>query len=147
MDKEMWTPPLRKLYLFIYLSLIGISLWYMLEIFHTGDREKMFSWIGYGILFFPLLHQLWNCIQMGWSRWRTRLLVKKKRILYETIQDIEFLKDAECSICLEEFKPKDPVIMLECGCFQIYHPSCIQSWLNVNMSCPLCRDQPLVQTF
>uniref|UniRef100_A0A8D2J726 E3 ubiquitin-protein ligase ZNRF1 n=1 Tax=Varanus komodoensis TaxID=61221 RepID=A0A8D2J726_VARKO len=44
-------------------------------------------------------------------------------------------KDAgECVICLEELLQGDTIARLPCLC--IYHKSCIDSWFEVNRSCP-----------
>ena len=43
----------------------------------------------------------------------------------------------ECTICLNEFTDKETIIRLPC--FHCYHLSCIQSWFQINRSCPTCR--------
>ncbi|XP_064414491.1 E3 ubiquitin-protein ligase znrf1 isoform X1 [Latimeria chalumnae] len=40
----------------------------------------------------------------------------------------------ECVICLEEMQQGDTIARLPCLC--IYHKSCIDSWFEVNRSCP-----------
>uniref|UniRef100_A0A2I2YBR2 E3 ubiquitin-protein ligase ZNRF1 n=1 Tax=Gorilla gorilla gorilla TaxID=9595 RepID=A0A2I2YBR2_GORGO len=52
----------------------------------------------------------------------------------ETAYDV-LTKDAgECVICLEELLQGDTIARLPCLC--IYHKSCIDSWFEVNRSCP-----------
>ncbi|GAV90684.1 zf-RING_2 domain-containing protein [Cephalotus follicularis] len=45
----------------------------------------------------------------------------------------------DCSICLEEFKDKDMLIILP-HCNHMFHKLCIHQWLLRNQHCPLCRD-------
>ncbi|XP_054631653.1 E3 ubiquitin-protein ligase znrf1 isoform X4 [Dunckerocampus dactyliophorus] len=40
----------------------------------------------------------------------------------------------ECVICLEELQQGDAVARLPCLC--VYHKSCIDSWFEINRSCP-----------
>eukprot|EP01052_Picozoa_sp_SAG31_P054037 SAG31_NODE_14161_length_824_cov_1.028966_1_plen_152_part_00 len=49
--------------------------------------------------------------------------------------DEEFLE--KCSICLGEFEHGELVQALP-TCTHIFHPDCIQSWLRVRHTCPLC---------
>ncbi|KAI3748491.1 hypothetical protein L6452_11591 [Arctium lappa] len=44
-----------------------------------------------------------------------------------------------CSICLADYKPADVLRLLpECGHF--FHVSCIDKWLKVHPTCPVCRN-------
>lgn len=43
----------------------------------------------------------------------------------------------ECIICLEPFTEGDPLRTLPC--MHRYHKPCIDSWLTVRLSCPLCN--------
>ncbi|PNI91829.1 LOW QUALITY PROTEIN: ZNRF1 isoform 3 [Pan troglodytes] len=53
----------------------------------------------------------------------------------ENWEDDVLTKDAgECVICLEELLQGDTIARLPCLC--IYHKSCIDSWFEVNRSCP-----------
>lgn len=45
--------------------------------------------------------------------------------------------DSECSICKDEFVDSDLVKRLNCTHF--FHSSCIDEWLTINKSCPLCK--------
>ena len=41
---------------------------------------------------------------------------------------------SECAVCLETMSE---YTTLKCG--HMYHPRCIQKWLNQSMTCPMCR--------
>ncbi|KAK1409717.1 hypothetical protein QVD17_36246 [Tagetes erecta] len=44
-----------------------------------------------------------------------------------------------CSICLAEYKQEDLVRLLpKCG--HLFHVSCVDTWLKVRPSCPVCRN-------
>ena len=42
-----------------------------------------------------------------------------------------------CMICLEQLKPGEKVIVLECG--HPFHKECINPWLKIHSECPNCR--------
>lgn len=49
------------------------------------------------------------------------------------------LDSMQCSICLEDVAPSDGTF---CGkqCGKVMHKACIQGWLRINRTCPLCRE-------
>ncbi|KAE8699783.1 RING-H2 finger protein ATL68 [Hibiscus syriacus] len=47
-----------------------------------------------------------------------------------------------CSICLCEFKDSDMLRMMP-ECRHYFHVFCIDYWLKLNGSCPVCRNSPL----
>jgi hypothetical protein len=49
--------------------------------------------------------------------------------------------DLMCCICLTELSTGSSaaVRMPQHCCSHVFHSDCIQEWLNVNMTCPLCR--------
>ncbi|XP_021769586.1 RING-H2 finger protein ATL70-like [Chenopodium quinoa] len=47
-----------------------------------------------------------------------------------------------CSICLADYKGKDVLRLLpECG--HAFHLKCVDPWLRVHPTCPVCRTSPL----
>lgn len=46
--------------------------------------------------------------------------------------------EATCSICLEEFEEGSMVRELPCG--HLFHSGCVDKWLSLNPTCPLCRE-------
>ncbi|XP_031480942.1 E3 ubiquitin-protein ligase At4g11680-like [Nymphaea colorata] len=57
----------------------------------------------------------------------------------EKLSTCEHPKDteSECCICLAEYKDKDEVRELPCS--HIFHLRCIDKWLTIISSCPLCK--------
>ncbi|KAK7268557.1 hypothetical protein RIF29_21258 [Crotalaria pallida] len=48
-----------------------------------------------------------------------------------------------CSICLADYKDSDSELLRllpDCGHF--FHKECVDMWLRLNMSCPVCRNSP-----
>nr|KAF6408749.1 zinc and ring finger 1 [Molossus molossus] len=77
-----------------------------------------------------LQRQLWRT-ECCWDHLRTEY----PRPHLENGEDDVLTKDAgECVICLEELLQGDTIARLPCLC--IYHKSCIDSWFEVNRSCP-----------
>ena len=56
----------------------------------------------------------------------------------DSLEEIDITdKDITCSICLEDFTENTQLIQLNCD--HMYHPDCINGWLQRQPSCPLCR--------
>ena len=48
---------------------------------------------------------------------------------------------AECSICLSDFSVGDKCRLLGCHPTHVFHAACIDNWLQLNASCPICRQE------
>jgi hypothetical protein len=49
--------------------------------------------------------------------------------------------DNVCSICLSEYKPMETLRSIP-QCNHHFHADCIDVWLKMNATCPLCRNLP-----
>lgn len=49
--------------------------------------------------------------------------------------------DSTCAICLSEYQPKDTLRTVP-ECNHYFHSSCIDEWLKLNATCPVCRNSP-----
>ncbi|XP_076931077.1 RING-H2 finger protein ATL20-like [Bidens hawaiensis] len=49
--------------------------------------------------------------------------------------------DSTCSICLSEYKPKESLRTIP-ECNHYFHADCIDEWLKLNATCPVCRNMP-----
>ncbi|KAI3907048.1 hypothetical protein MKX01_027949 [Papaver californicum] len=58
-------------------------------------------------------------------------------------QSLRFLnpENTVCSICLSDYKPKDTLKSIP-ECNHYFHVNCIDGWLRMNGSCPVCRKSP-----
>ena len=52
-------------------------------------------------------------------------------------QDVKYLENQECTICLESFRTGDNIRILPC--FHQYHKKCIDTWLGQEETCPICK--------
>ncbi|ORY35545.1 hypothetical protein BCR39DRAFT_555693 [Naematelia encephala] len=43
----------------------------------------------------------------------------------------------DCPVCKEDFTVGDEVMRVPCA--HVFHPDCLQPWLKINGSCPVCR--------
>ncbi|KAG6709913.1 hypothetical protein I3843_06G147900 [Carya illinoinensis] len=51
---------------------------------------------------------------------------------------------SSCSICLADYKDTDVLRLLpQCG--HLFHLKCVDSWLRLHASCPVCRNSPLAE--
>ncbi|KAG1361390.1 RING-H2 finger protein ATL1 [Cocos nucifera] len=44
----------------------------------------------------------------------------------------------ECAVCLNEFQEEERIRLLP-NCLHVFHIDCIDTWLQTNANCPLCR--------
>jgi hypothetical protein len=49
--------------------------------------------------------------------------------------------DATCAICLSEYEPKETLRTIP-QCQHCFHADCIDEWLKLNGTCPVCRNSP-----
>ncbi|XP_052210144.1 putative RING-H2 finger protein ATL21B isoform X1 [Diospyros lotus] len=50
--------------------------------------------------------------------------------------------DNTCSICLAEYQPKETLRTIP-DCNHYFHAACVDEWLKMNATCPLCRNTPV----
>ncbi|KAH7425949.1 hypothetical protein KP509_11G079100 [Ceratopteris richardii] len=50
--------------------------------------------------------------------------------------------DASCSICLADYRNGELIRMLP-DCKHSFHADCVDAWLRLHASCPMCRTSPL----
>ncbi|KAL3829698.1 hypothetical protein ACJIZ3_018500 [Penstemon smallii] len=50
--------------------------------------------------------------------------------------------DTVCSICLCEYRESEMLRLLP-DCRHCFHVMCVDAWLKLNASCPVCRNSPL----
>lgn len=50
--------------------------------------------------------------------------------------------DTVCAICLCEYKDGEMLRLLP-DCKHYFHVTCVDAWLKLNASCPVCRNSPL----
>ncbi|KAL2902779.1 putative RING-H2 finger protein ATL69 [Bienertia sinuspersici] len=49
--------------------------------------------------------------------------------------------DNTCPICLSEYQPKETLRTIP-ECKHYFHADCVDEWLRINATCPLCRNSP-----
>ncbi|XP_031103912.1 E3 ubiquitin-protein ligase ATL31 [Ipomoea triloba] len=58
---------------------------------------------------------------------------------YAEVKDQRIGKGAlECAVCLNEFED-DETLRLIPKCDHVFHPECIDAWLEAHVTCPVCR--------
>ncbi|XP_074592562.1 RING-H2 finger protein ATL1-like [Curcuma longa] len=57
--------------------------------------------------------------------------------------DIE--QRSQCAVCLNEFQNMERLKLLP-GCSHTFHIDCIETWLQFNQNCPLCRSDVTAST-
>lgn len=64
------------------------------------------------------------------------------KVVYSSAQPLPHLQDTACSICLADYKEGEILRMLP-DCRHMFHAPCIDAWLRLHASCPMCRTSPL----
>eukprot|EP00249_Psilotum_nudum_P005764 c19186_g1_i1 orf=988-1557(-) len=64
------------------------------------------------------------------------------KIVYNDRQPLPHREDISCSICLADYKDSEILRMLP-DCRHVFHVPCIDAWLRLQASCPMCRTSPL----
>ena len=49
-----------------------------------------------------------------------------------------------CIICTQDIKLGQDIIILNCPGHHYFHANCIKSWLNVKLTCPVCRNENIL---
>ncbi|PIN07127.1 hypothetical protein CDL12_20309 [Handroanthus impetiginosus] len=58
---------------------------------------------------------------------------------YSEVKDHKIGKGTlECAVCLNEFEENDTLRLLP-KCDHVFHPECIDAWLESHVTCPVCR--------
>lgn len=58
---------------------------------------------------------------------------------YSEVKGLQIGKGAlECAVCLNEFED-DETLRLIPKCDHVFHPECIDAWLESHVTCPVCR--------
>ncbi|GKC71237.1 zinc finger, RING/FYVE/PHD-type containing protein [Tanacetum coccineum] len=59
--------------------------------------------------------------------------------MYSTIKDIKLGQHVlECAVCLNEFRDHEALRLLP-ECSHVFHRECIDEWLGLHVTCPVCR--------
>ncbi|CAN8267869.1 unnamed protein product [Cochlearia groenlandica] len=53
----------------------------------------------------------------------------------------KYVGDTACSICLSEYVEEEMLRMMP-ECKHYFHVACLDTWLKLNGSCPVCRNSP-----
>ncbi|KAK7340329.1 hypothetical protein VNO77_21031 [Canavalia gladiata] len=61
---------------------------------------------------------------------------------YKTNVGTTYGHDTSCSICIADYKESEILRMMP-QCYHYFHRDCVDLWLKVNASCPICRNSPL----
>lgn len=64
------------------------------------------------------------------------------KLVYSEKQPLPPPQDTSCSICLADYKDCE-ILRLLPDCRHVFHAACIDAWLRLHASCPMCRSSPL----
>lgn len=103
--------------------------------FNIENPIIQFASIGFG---FTLYLTYIYCIIRRYQLYKFNL-IHDRFTIKSTFQDnIDVKKNEYCIICLHDFVSGKATKLL-CKCNSYYHSECINKWLSINNTCPLCR--------
>ncbi|KAK4725216.1 hypothetical protein R3W88_027995 [Solanum pinnatisectum] len=80
-----------------------------------------------------------NCVDVEMRIDIEATLLSNPKLLYSEAK-VNYC--TSCSICLGDYNDNDMLRLLqECG--HLFHLKCVDPWLMLNPSCPICRTSPL----
>ncbi|KAM3281159.1 putative RING-H2 finger protein ATL71 [Capsicum chacoense] len=75
-----------------------------------------------------------------------KLLYSQAKVHYHKEDNNNNIDDDDvasgCSICLGDYKDNDMLRLLS-NCGHIFHVKCIDPWLRLHSTCPICRNSPI----
>ncbi|KAK7278583.1 hypothetical protein RJT34_23615 [Clitoria ternatea] len=66
------------------------------------------------------------------------LLVSKSKLSNSSSGSSSSCTSSSCCICLMDYKESDLLRVLP-GCGHFFHAKCVDPWLRMNFTCPVCR--------
>ncbi|KAH7840651.1 hypothetical protein Vadar_019789 [Vaccinium darrowii] len=70
------------------------------------------------------------------------ILLDSTKLLYSEAKLQRNLGSAACSICLADYEETD-VLRLLPECNHLFHLKCVDPWLRLKHTCPMCRNSPM----
>ncbi|KAI3862482.1 hypothetical protein MKX03_011570 [Papaver bracteatum] len=67
------------------------------------------------------------------------------RILLDEKLRLPSPNDTTCSICISEYLPTETLKIIP-SCNHYYHAKCIDQWINMSSTCPVCRESQSLQS-
>ncbi|MCL7041835.1 hypothetical protein MKW94_002379 [Papaver nudicaule] len=67
------------------------------------------------------------------------------RILLDEKLRLPNLNDTICSICISEYQPTETLKIIP-SCSHYFHEKCIDQWLSMSSTCPVCRESQSLQS-
>lgn len=89
-----------------------------------------------------------NCVDVEMKIDIEATLLSYPKLLYSEAKVNCYTKDSSsttstcCSICLGDYNDNDMLRLLQ-DCGHLFHLKCVDPWLMLNPTCPICRTSPL----
>ena len=109
-----------------------------------GDSEIVLYGVASILIIYSCLGNICNAVKKCKNEIvdnRRQSILSEYLLSHEEIISEEFEESGqltnECTICLEEFSPRQICITLPCN--HKFHSHCITEWLHKELTCPNCR--------
>lgn len=64
------------------------------------------------------------------------------KLLYSQVKKGASTTASCCSICLVDYKETDTIRLLP-DCAHLFHLNCVDPWIRIHPTCPICRTKPV----
>lgn len=64
------------------------------------------------------------------------------KLLYSQVKKGTSTTASCCSICLVDYKETDTIRLLP-DCAHLFHLNCVDPWIRIHPTCPICRTKPV----
>jgi len=117
----------------------SVACLFFVSIFFQKRFGMLMVWISVGCLIMILLSKIHSFVQQSEKRYLLRHQFPLFSIQENYQPSLEDHFERHCQICLDAFQPSDSIVELKCGCQIIYHKECLFQWLEIDMTCPVCK--------
>eukprot|EP00826_Nyctotherus_ovalis_P037729 TRINITY_DN3468_c0_g1_i5.p1 TRINITY_DN3468_c0_g1~~TRINITY_DN3468_c0_g1_i5.p1 ORF type:complete len:272 (+),score=25.43 TRINITY_DN3468_c0_g1_i5:45-860(+) len=121
---------LHFLVIYYLLWLVLVSIAGVLFVIELCVRVLVWEWsspcnssVKLPVLFHPVLPALFNAS-----------MLIPERVFYSQEDSVK-----NCVVCLLPFDQGDLIKQLNCHSTHIFHSSCLQQWIDMKLTCPICR--------
>lgn len=79
-----------------------------------------------------------SCLNLACHEADSEIIITlRPKVAYSSKSMPKEEEDQRCSICLDDFEDGEMVEFLDC--FHLFHAHCIDQWLPLSQTCPVCR--------
>lgn len=124
--------------IFINNSTPNVCDYFIIVVFFLGTYQYLEIYLGIVglviVLPFILMYLLIQAIKKYRKKSKISAMLEGKKY-----NPLKLKGEHSCHICMEEYKENDILTILPCNEMHHFHKACLEEWIRVSGTCPLCR--------